>query len=51
VGEVREEAAAPTNRRYASRLRTSLLGRPLILGVDRLDYSTVSVRPEALRVI
>ena len=39
VGEVREEAAAPTNRRYASRLRTSLLGRPLILGVDRLDYS------------
>src|SRR3984957_3193424 len=39
VGEVREEAAAPTNRRYASRLRTSLMGRPLILGVDRLDYS------------
>ena len=39
VGEVREEAAAPTNRRYASRLRTSLLGRPLILGVDRLDHS------------
>jgi trehalose 6-phosphate synthase len=39
VDEVREAAAAPTNRRYASRLRTSLLGRPLILGVDRLDYS------------
>jgi trehalose 6-phosphate synthase len=39
VDDVREEAAAPTNRRYASRLRASLLGRPLILGVDRLDYS------------
>jgi trehalose 6-phosphate synthase len=38
VDDVREEAAAPTNRRYASRLRASLLGRPLILGVDRLDY-------------
>jgi trehalose 6-phosphate synthase len=39
VDEVREEAAAPAHRRYASRLRASLLGRPLILGVDRLDYS------------
>jgi trehalose 6-phosphate synthase len=39
VNEVREAAAASTNRRHASRLRASLLGRPLILGVDRLDYS------------
>jgi trehalose 6-phosphate synthase len=39
VDEVRAAAAAPANRRYASRLRASLLGRPLILGVDRLDYS------------
>jgi trehalose 6-phosphate synthase len=39
VDAVREEAEAPANRRYASRLRASLLGRPLILGVDRLDYS------------
>ncbi len=39
VDEVREAAAALTHRRYASRLRASLFGRPLILGVDRLDYS------------
>jgi trehalose 6-phosphate synthase len=39
VGEVREQAEAPANQRYASRLRTSLMGRPLILSVDRLDYS------------
>jgi trehalose 6-phosphate synthase len=39
VNEVRQDAAAPAHRRYASRLRASLLGRPLILGVDRLDYS------------
>jgi trehalose 6-phosphate synthase len=39
VDEVRREAEAPHNQRYASRLRESLLGRTLILGVDRLDYS------------
>ena len=39
VDEVRHEAEAPHNQRYASRLRASLLGRPLILSVDRLDYS------------
>jgi trehalose 6-phosphate synthase len=39
VDEVREQAQTPANLRYAARLRTSLLGRPLILSVDRLDYS------------
>ncbi len=39
VDEVREQAQTPANQRYAARLRTSLLGRPLILSVDRLDYS------------
>ncbi len=39
VDDVREQAQASANQRYASRLRTSLLGRPLILSVDRLDYS------------
>lgn len=39
VEEVRREAEAPHNQRYAARLRESLLGRPLILSVDRLDYS------------
>jgi trehalose 6-phosphate synthase len=39
VDEVRREAAAPANHRYAGRLRDSLLGQPLILSVDRLDYS------------
>ena len=39
VDEVRQEAKAPHNQRYASRLHESLLGRPLILSVDRLDYS------------
>jgi len=39
VDEVREQAEAPANQRYASRLRDSLMGRPLILSVDRLDYS------------
>lgn len=39
VDEARHEAEAPTHQRYASRLRASLLGRPLILSVDRLDYS------------
>jgi trehalose 6-phosphate synthase len=39
VDEVRHEAKAPAHQRYASRLRASLSGRPLILSVDRLDYS------------
>jgi trehalose 6-phosphate synthase len=39
VDEVREQAIAPAHQRYALRLRDSLLGRPLILSVDRLDYS------------
>jgi trehalose 6-phosphate synthase len=39
VDEVRSEAEASAHQRYASRLRDSLLGRPLILSVDRLDYS------------
>lgn len=39
VDEVRHEAEAPEHQRYATRLRESLLGRPLILSVDRLDYS------------
>jgi trehalose 6-phosphate synthase len=39
VDEVREQAEAPAHQRYAVRLRESLLGRPLILSVDRLDYS------------
>ena len=39
VDEVRAEAEATAHQRYASRLRDSLLGRPLILSVDRLDYS------------
>jgi trehalose 6-phosphate synthase len=39
VDAVRDAAEAPGHRRYASRLRASLQGRPLILGVDRLDYS------------
>jgi len=32
-------ATAPSHRRYAARLHDSLLGHPLILSVDRLDYS------------
>ena len=39
VDEVRHEAEAPANQHYSSRLRASSLGRPLILSVDRLDYS------------
>jgi trehalose 6-phosphate synthase len=39
VDEVREQAEAEGHQRYALRLRESLLGRPLILSVDRLDYS------------
>ncbi len=39
VDEVRQEAKSPHNQGYASRLHGSLLGRPLILSVDRLDYS------------
>src|SRR5215472_8200153 len=39
VDEVRSEAEASAHQRYATRLHDSLLGRPLILSVDRLDYS------------
>jgi trehalose 6-phosphate synthase len=39
VDDIRREAEAPTHQRYAARLHDSLLGRPLILSVDRLDYS------------
>jgi trehalose 6-phosphate synthase len=39
VDEIRRDAEAPAHQRYASRLHDSLLGRPLILSVDRLDYS------------
>ena len=39
VDEVRRDAQAPAHQRYASRLHENLLGRPLILSVDRLDYS------------
>lgn len=38
VDEVRAQAEAPLNRRYATRLRAHLMER-LILSVDRLDYS------------
>jgi trehalose 6-phosphate synthase len=38
VDEVRAQAQAPANRRFATRLRANLLER-LILSVDRLDYS------------
>jgi trehalose 6-phosphate synthase len=38
VNEVRAQAQAPANRRFATRLRANLLER-LILSVDRLDYS------------
>lgn len=38
VAEVRAQAETPANRRQATRMRASLLGR-LILSVDRLDYS------------
>ena len=39
VGEVRREAASSVHARQATQLRASLLGGPLILSVDRLDYS------------
>ncbi len=38
VDEVRSQAEAPANRRFATRLRANLHER-LILSVDRLDYS------------
>ncbi len=38
VDEVRAQAEAPANRRFATRLRANLVER-LILSVDRLDYS------------
>ena len=39
VDGVRHVATAPSHHRYAVRLHDSLLGHPLILSVDRLDYS------------
>jgi trehalose 6-phosphate synthase len=39
VDEVRHVATTPSHHRYAARLHDSLLGQPLILSVDRLDYS------------
>jgi trehalose 6-phosphate synthase len=39
VDEVRREAEMPEHQSSATRLHQSLLGRPLILSVDRLDYS------------
>jgi trehalose 6-phosphate synthase len=47
VDDARREAEAPAHQRYAARLRDSLLGRPLILSVDRLDYSK-GLRPRFL---
>jgi trehalose 6-phosphate synthase len=38
IDEVRAQAEAPANRRFATRLRANLLEK-LILSVDRLDYS------------
>ncbi len=39
VSQARREAAAAANARQATQLRASLLDGPLILSVDRLDYS------------
>src|SRR6185436_10862197 len=39
VGAVAEEAASAVREEQVSRLTASLLGRKLIIGVDRLDYS------------
>jgi trehalose 6-phosphate synthase len=39
VRQTRREAAAAANARQATQLRASLQDRPLILSVDRLDYS------------
>src|SRR5690606_18453819 len=39
VGKLAELAAASVAGRYTKRLRESLGGRALIIGVDRLDYS------------
>ncbi len=39
VSQTRREAAAAANARQATQLRASLLDGPLILSVDRLDYS------------
>jgi trehalose 6-phosphate synthase len=39
VTQTRREAASPANARQATQLRASLLDGPLILSVDRLDYS------------
>ena len=39
IDEARAEAVHPVHRRQALRLRDNLRGRPLIISVDRLDYS------------
>ena len=39
VTQTRREAASPANARQATQLRASLLDGPLIMSVDRLDYS------------
>jgi trehalose 6-phosphate synthase len=39
VTQTRREAASPVNARQATQLRASLLDGPLIMSVDRLDYS------------
>jgi trehalose 6-phosphate synthase len=39
VSQTRREAASAVNARQATQLRASLLDRPLIMSVDRLDYS------------
>ncbi len=39
VSQTRREAAAAANARQATQLRASLLDGPLIMSVDRLDYS------------
>ena len=39
VDAMRAEAGTSANQCYAARLHESLLGQPLILSVDRLDYS------------
>jgi trehalose 6-phosphate synthase len=39
VSQTRREAASAANARQATQLRASLLGGPLIMSVDRLDYS------------
>jgi trehalose 6-phosphate synthase len=47
VDDVARMAVGLDGRRHADRLRATLMGRPLIIGVDRLDYSKGI--PERLR--